>query len=41
MELSGRQRELQASSSWDFGGLKALYVNCTLKPSPACRTPRG
>ena len=35
MELPHRQRELVESSSWDFSGLRALYVNCTLKPAPA------
>jgi multimeric flavodoxin WrbA len=26
--------ELRTSDRWDFSGLRALYVNCTLKPSP-------
>ena len=34
MTLTDRQRELCTSSRWDFTDLRALYVNCTLKPSP-------
>ena len=34
MGLNARQEELCASSRWDFTDLRALYVNCTLKPSP-------
>ena len=26
---------------WRFDGLRALYVNCTLKRSPSAATPRG
>ena len=39
--LSERQRELCTSSTWDFGDLRALYVNCTLKPSPAVSHTQG
>jgi len=34
MVLSDRQIEDCASSTWDFSGLRALFLNCTLKPSP-------
>jgi multimeric flavodoxin WrbA len=34
MELTERQQELCSTSRWDFSDLQALYVNCTLKPSP-------
>jgi multimeric flavodoxin WrbA len=34
MTLSERQQELCTTSRWDFGDLRALIVNCTLKPSP-------
>ena len=34
MTLSERQQELCTTSRWDFGDLRALVVNCTLKPSP-------
>jgi multimeric flavodoxin WrbA len=26
--------ELRTTDRWDFSGLRALYVNCTLKPAP-------
>ncbi len=42
MTLTSFQEELCSTSRWDFSDLKALYVNCTLKPSPgAVATPRG
>jgi len=34
MKLSKMQLEDCASSKWDFSDLKALFLNCTLKPSP-------
>ena len=34
MPLTDFQKELCTTSSWEFSGLKAMYVNCTLKPSP-------
>jgi multimeric flavodoxin WrbA len=34
VSLTDFQRELCSTSRWDFTGLRALYVNCTLKPSP-------
>ena len=32
--MDERQERLCAESQWDFGDLKAMYINCTLKPSP-------
>jgi multimeric flavodoxin WrbA len=32
--MNERVRELSETSRWDFSDLRALYVNCTLKPSP-------
>ncbi|MDZ7678840.1 MAG: flavodoxin family protein [Acidimicrobiales bacterium] len=34
MELDDRQRQLCSESRWDFSDLRALFLNCTLKPSP-------
>jgi multimeric flavodoxin WrbA len=34
VQLGERLEEMAATSSWDFSGLRALFVNCTLKPSP-------
>lgn len=34
MALSQDQEELVSSSTTDFSNLSALYLNCTLKPSP-------
>ena len=34
MTLSERQTKLCEESTWDFSGLKALFINCTLKRSP-------
>jgi hypothetical protein len=34
VDLTEKERELSASSPFDFGDLRALYVNCTLKPAP-------
>ncbi|MEM8744175.1 MAG: flavodoxin family protein, partial [Pseudomonadota bacterium] len=34
MTLSEKQEELCTQSTWDFSGLKALFLNCTLKKSP-------
>ena len=39
--LTDFQEELCTTSRWDFSDLRALYVNCTLKPSPSSRTRRG
>ena len=35
MSLSDQQLETCESSRWDFSDLKALFLNCTLKRSPA------
>ncbi|AWF81440.1 flavodoxin [Microbulbifer sp. A4B17] len=34
MSLNEKQVEECNSSQWDFSDLKALFLNCTLKPSP-------
>ena len=34
MTLTAFQQELCTSSRWDFSDLRALFVNCTLKPGP-------
>ncbi len=34
MTLSKRQTTLCNDSTWDFSDLKALFINCTLKPTP-------
>jgi multimeric flavodoxin WrbA len=39
--LNDRQQELCATSTWDFSDLRALYINCTLKPSPAVSNTQG
>jgi len=32
--LNAQQTEMCETSQWDFSSLKALFINCTLKPSP-------
>jgi multimeric flavodoxin WrbA len=32
--LTERQQQLCEQSSWDFSGLRAVFINCTLKRSP-------
>ncbi len=39
--LSPKQEELCAENPYDFSGLKAVYVNCTLKPSPERSNTEG
>jgi len=39
--LNSFQEELCSTSTWDFSDLKALYVNCTLKPSPEPSNTEG
>jgi multimeric flavodoxin WrbA len=39
--LTAFQRELCDSSPYDFTGLRALYVNCTLKRSPEVSNTQG
>ena len=34
MTLNDRQRKMGEESKWDFSNLKALFLNCTLKPTP-------
>lgn len=34
MPLSDQQEKLCSESEWDFSGLSALFLNCTLKPRP-------
>jgi multimeric flavodoxin WrbA len=41
MPLNDTQRELCSSHDWDFSDLSALYVNCTLKPSPEVSHTEG
>src|SRR5579859_6867117 len=41
MSFAERQKDLTADSRWDFSGLRALFVNCTLKPSPAVSNTQG
>ena len=41
MTLSDRQQQLCDSHSWDFSGLTALFINCTLKKSPEMSHTQG
>jgi multimeric flavodoxin WrbA len=41
MPLNDFQQELCSTSTWDFTDLRALFVNCTLKPSPATSNTQG
>jgi multimeric flavodoxin WrbA len=41
MPLNEYQQELCTTSTWDFTDLRALYVNCTLKPSPGISNTQG
>ena len=41
MPLNEFQQELCSTSRWDFTDLRALFVNCTLKPSPAISNTQG
>jgi multimeric flavodoxin WrbA len=41
MTLTSFQEELCSTSRWDFTDLKAIYVNCTLKPSPGVSNTEG
>jgi len=34
MTLNDRQRKMGEESKWDFSNLQALFLNCTLKPTP-------
>jgi multimeric flavodoxin WrbA len=39
--LTPKQEELCAQTRWDFSGLRALFVNCTLKRSPETSNTQG
>ena len=41
MTLNDFQQELCSTSTWDFSTLRALFVNCTLKPSPSVSNTQG
>jgi multimeric flavodoxin WrbA len=41
MELDERQQQLCSESRWDFSDLSALFLNCTLKPSPELSHTQG
>ena len=41
MELNERQEKLCTESTWDFSGLRALFLNCTLKKSPELSHTEG
>ncbi len=41
MTLSERQIRLCEASKWDFSNLRALFLNCTLKPSPELSHTEG
>ncbi len=40
-ELSDRHELLHSQSHWDFSGLRALFFDCTLKPTPALSHTEG
>jgi multimeric flavodoxin WrbA len=41
VELNAEQERLCSESVWDFSGLKAMFVNCTLKRSPEVSHTQG
>lgn len=41
MQLSSFQKKLNDESPYDFSSLKALFINCTLKKSPAVSHTEG
>ena len=41
MALSDRQEQMCSESTWDFSGLNALFLNCTLKKSPQLSHTEG
>ncbi|MGD8640750.1 MAG: NAD(P)H-dependent oxidoreductase [Gammaproteobacteria bacterium] len=41
MQLNQQQQHWCDSSQWDFSGLRALFLNCTLKPSPQLSHTEG
>jgi multimeric flavodoxin WrbA len=40
-ELTERQAQLCADSTWDFSDLRALFISCTLKRSPETSNTEG
>jgi multimeric flavodoxin WrbA len=41
VRLNEQQDELCKQTEWDFSGLRALFVNCTLKRSPEVSNTHG
>lgn len=41
MTLNEKQIEMCESSTWDFSDLRALFLNCTLKPTPQLSHTEG
>ena len=41
IHLTPRQEALCESSTQDYSGLRALFINCSLKPSPAVSNTQG
>src|SRR5687768_16562232 len=41
VELDEKQEELCRQTTWDFSGLTAAFVNCTLKRSPEMSHTQG
>ncbi len=41
MRLTEKQEKMCTESKWDFGDLKALFFNCTLKKSPELSHTQG
>jgi multimeric flavodoxin WrbA len=41
VKLNALQTEQCENSQWDFSDLKALFINCTLKPSPELSHTQG
>ena len=39
--LNEKQLRMSSTSKWDFSDLKALFINCTLKPSPELSHTQG
>src|SRR5215472_9514654 len=39
--MDPRNEELSSTSHWDFSDLRAIYINCTLKRSPAASNTQG
>ncbi len=39
--LTPQQEELCRQTTWDFSGLRALFINCTLKRSPELSHTEG